>query len=423
MRLGIKKSNEKIGVAVSGGIDSMTLLYLYQKANQDIIVINFEHGIRGKSSRQDSLFVKDYCEKNNLDLLHFDLNVLDNRKQGESVETCARRLRYKIFNELLKNGTIKKIALAHHADDNLETVLMRLFRGTGIRGLVGITDHDNFIHPLLNYTRKEIEDYAFANKIPFVEDETNKTSDYTRNYLRNELIPLIKLKYSDVTNSVNRLSSIANETSDYLYSIAIESESITNGELLKGIFGYPKIVQKYSVLKCMHKFGIAQDFESKHIDYILSLTNLKTMTSIKLPFGLDAYRNKQDLYIYYPNELPFSTMPFSIDAKFNFGCYAYDFQKTANLVPRCTFDLDKLPTDCVIRTREPGDMFKHVNGHNKSLSDYLIDKKIQKNEKELLLVIAKDNIVYAILGIEVSDFIKIDDQSTNIYKINRTKII
>ena len=263
MRLGIKKSNEKIGVAVSGGIDSMTLLYLYQKANQDIIVINFEHGIRGESSRQDSQFVKEYCEKNNLDLLHFDLNVLDNCKQGESVETCARRLRYKIFNDLLKNGTIKKIALAHHADDNLETVLMRLFRGTGIRGLVGITDHDNFIHPLLTYTRKEIEDYALANKIPYVEDETNKKSDYTRNYLRNELIPLIKLKYSDVTNSVNRLSSIANETSDYLYSIAIESESVTNGELLKGLFGYPKIIQKYSVLKCIHKFGIAQDFEIK----------------------------------------------------------------------------------------------------------------------------------------------------------------
>ena len=185
--------NKRIGVGVSGGMDSMVLLNLLMEQKKDITVINIDHCIRGADSKSDSDFVEEFCNNNNILCLRFEVDVLSQcRLTRESVELCARNLRYEIFNRLLDEKKVDIIALAHHADDNIETVLMRIFRGTGIKGLKGILDSERFIHPLINYTKQDIENYATKNNIQYVTDSTNFESEYTRNYIRNEIIPTIK---------------------------------------------------------------------------------------------------------------------------------------------------------------------------------------------------------------------------------------
>lgn len=146
--------NKRIGVGVSGGMDSMALLHLLLEAQKDVTVINIDHGIRAEESQKDSEFVADFCKRKNIPFLAFQLDVLsESKKRKESLELCARNLRYQIFNDLIYQKKVDVIALAHHASDNMETVFMRILRGTGIRGLKGIQDREKFIHPLIGYSR------------------------------------------------------------------------------------------------------------------------------------------------------------------------------------------------------------------------------------------------------------------------------
>ena len=174
MELTVEKYDGKIGVAVSGGIDSMCLLHAYCSVNQDLTVINVEHGIRGENSLRDTDFVRAYCKLNNIPFLTRSVNAVSSAKQGESTETCARRLRYEFFDELLSSGTVKKIALAHHADDNAETVLFNLARGSALAGVCGIRDEiyadgTSVVHPLTGVSRRDIENYIADNGIDYVE--------------------------------------------------------------------------------------------------------------------------------------------------------------------------------------------------------------------------------------------------------------
>lgn len=414
----MNKIDCKIGVAVSGGVDSMTLLYAYEKAEQNLVVVNIEHGIRGETSLRDTDFVKKYCALNNIPFLGFSVDAPKNARSGESVETCSRRLRYEIFDKLVSEGTVQKIALAHHADDNAETVLMRIFRGTGLRGLAGITDRGDYIRPLLGYSRGEIAEFAAEHNIPFVTDETNAENEYTRNYIRNELMPLIKLKYPNVLASVSRLSENALEADEYLSSLALPPEKIESGYKINGFFGQPKILQKYSVTRAVKSFGFLQDFESRHMEEVNRLAEKPNNTTINLPFGLTATKYDSTLFVSGGAEKFFET-PFSAEAKFSYLGYSYRFENGDSMKRGISFDLNKLPQNAVIRQRKNGDEFKRVNGKTKLLSDFLNERKLPKPEKDALLVLAEGSTVFAVLGIETADAVKIDNDTKRIIYIIR----
>ena len=188
--------NLTIGVAVSGGVDSMVMLNLLKDSGAKIIAINIEHGIRGAVSKRDSKFVRNYCKRHEIECLSYNVNSPEYAvEKNISVELAARTLRYEIFDALLADGIVDVIALAHHLNDQVETVLMRMFRGTGIKGLRGIVDRPGYIHPMLNFTKAEIREYASAHRIPYKEDATNFDSEYTRNYIRHEIITNIIIQW------------------------------------------------------------------------------------------------------------------------------------------------------------------------------------------------------------------------------------
>ena len=417
MELTVKKTNEKIGVAVSGGADSMALLHAYCSIGQDVLVVNVEHGIRGDASKRDTDFVRSYCLLNNIPFLSRSVDVPSSLLQGESTETCARRLRYAFFDELLEKKVVQKIALAHHADDNAETVLMRLFRGTGIRGLVGIGDRENYIRPLIHYTKKQIEEYVSSHRIPFVTDETNYSSDYTRNYIRNELVPVIKNRFPDFSGAIARLSSCALDADEYLRSVCPVAEVKDGKYYLKNFFGYPKILQEYAIMGTVRSMGHLQDFETRHVESILSLAEKPNNTEIDLPFSLSCVKFGDGVIFSKKVDENFFEQPFEEEKAYVYKGKTYRFEETDELVSGVSVDPDKLPVGCVIRERKDGDVFKRVNGKTKLLSDFLNEKKLSKPDKDELLVLCSGSEVYAVLGLETSDKVKITEETKRILRI------
>jgi len=180
--------NQTVAVALSGGSDSMALLdYMLANAEKysiNVIALNVEHGIRGQDSIDDTNFVKNYCDKNNVKLITYTVDCVKKASEEKlSLEQAGRILRYQCFYDAIDKGLCDKVATAHHQKDNVESVLFNLFRGTGIKGVCGIEKNfqDKIIRPFLDVSKSQIEEYIKERKIPFVTDKTNCDADYSRN--------------------------------------------------------------------------------------------------------------------------------------------------------------------------------------------------------------------------------------------------
>ncbi len=413
----MKPFKGKLGVAVSGGMDSMVLLDLCRKVQKKMVVINIEHGIRGEESISDSDFVETYCRLCGIECLRFSVDTLGDIQTGESVELAARRLRYGVFYKLLDEKKVDAIALAHHADDNAETILMRIFRGTGIRGLIGMGDREGFIRPLLGVPHKDIEAYATENRIPYVTDSTNLVDDCTRNYIRHEIMPKITALYPGAIEAFTRLSENAKEADEYIYSQSPSAVKTSYGYKIKDCFRYPDIIQKYAIRKFFEKLGIYQDIEKVHYDALTALKDKLNNTIVGLPFGYRALRMDLDLCFTVKEVEPFLDTPFIEDDTYFFEGEKYTFVRGTELKRGVTLDPTKLPADTVVRTRRDGDTFRRVNGKNKLLGDFLNEKKLTAFEKEKLLVLASGSTVLAILGLETAEAVKAEPGGSIIHVV------
>lgn len=400
----------------------MVLLDLYVGIGQDLTVINVEHGVRGETSERDSEFVRDYCRKNGVDFIGCSVNVPEiAAKAKKSIELAARETRYKIFDGILNEGKIKKIALAHHADDNAETVLMRIFRGTGIRGLAGISERGNYIRPLLDYTREDIEDYAERHGVPHVSDETNSDEYYARNYIRRVLLPRISERYPEAVVSINRLSRIAKEINGYFADKIIRPKT-ENGRLrLEKFFGTDPVVAKYSCVEAVKLFGVYKDMENVNLEDVTALKNKENNSSVSLPFGITAIKYGEDLILSRRDFGEFLPEPFSLGERYSHRGSGYRFRPGREIVAGISFDPDKVSENAVIRERERGDRFRKVNGRDKLLSDFLNEKKLNSAEKSDILLLADGKRVLAILGTETAEEIKIDENTKKIYHVIKEK--
>ena len=192
---------DKLLIAVSGGIDSVVLCELCHQAGYSFLIAHCNFKLRGEESMRDEKFVRSLGEKYKVEVLvqHFDTEKYAADKKV-SVQVAARELRYQWFEELIKKEHKANYLLtAHHADDNLETIMMNFFRGTGLHGLTGIPEAADYIRrPLLQFSKEEIRAFASQVQLNYVEDSSNQSSKYTRNLFRNELIPMIEKVYPEV---------------------------------------------------------------------------------------------------------------------------------------------------------------------------------------------------------------------------------
>ena len=276
---------DNVVAGVSGGADSMAmlnfLLSIKDEYNLNITVAHINHGLRGAEADRDENYVIDFCQKNNIayKVLHADINKMA-KESGEGTEECGRRVRYEFFNSICENA---KIATAHTASDNAETVLFNLTRGSSIKGICGIPPvRDNIIRPLIFCTREEIEEYCRKNEISFVTDSTNLGTDYTRNKFRHIVIPALEKINPSFINSVSRLSqsAILDEAllEDLTDKLLIDAK-MQNGYRADTILSAHEALQHRAVMKFL-KEKAPEQADNKRVLMILDI--LKANGKIQL---------------------------------------------------------------------------------------------------------------------------------------------
>lgn len=282
------EKNDSIVVGESGGPDSMTLLSILLKLKEEfnlkIYVAHVNHMLR-ENAIKDEEYVKEFCKKNNIEIFIKKANISEiAQKEKIGLEEAGRNVRYNFFEEVLKNTESNKIAIAHNLNDKVETIIMNTLRGSGVSGLKGIeAKRKKYIRPLIEIERYEIEKYCIENEINPRHDESNDDNTYTRNKIRNIIIPYIRNEFNpNIIKTLNRLSEIIKEEDEYVQS---ETEKIFKEILLtdeknkiefdpRKFNEQEKVIQKNLILLAIKKVkGSTQGIEKVNIDDIIKLCN------------------------------------------------------------------------------------------------------------------------------------------------------
>lgn len=416
---------EVIGVGVSGGSDSMALLHylasVQEELDFEVVGIHINHGIR-EESRDEEEFVMNKCRELGVRAYKFKINSPKIAKEkNESLETAAREGRYEVFKSLIQRGVVDKIALAHHESDQAETILMHIFRGSGIAGARGMEPIRDgvYIRPMLNVSKKEIMNYVLENNIDYVQDNSNFDNDYNRNFLRNVILPQICERWPGAESGIVSFGRTVSEDDDFINNYVQDCDVIYDDEIAKiplTYFTYPTSVLNRLLIKIFKKVGIRRDFEKKHIELITDLAkNGENGSRVQLPFEVVAVREYD--YLTLVNKLknrPDLRVSFQIGEieLENFGKIVAKRVKTYENKPNFLYiDSDKVPADAIWRYREEGDVFTKFGGGTKKLKSYFIDKKIPQRIRDYIPVLASGNEILVIGGIEISDRVKIDENS------------
>ena len=295
--------------AVSGGLDSMCLLdYMTRQPGFSVGAAHFNHCLRGAEADRDEEFVRDHCGKRRIPFVSGsgDTRSLAER-EGLSTEEAARRLRYEFLNKAAEDGGYDAILTAHHADDNAETVLLNLVRGTGSAGLAGIPQvRGNICRPFLRIPRAELAAYAAAHGVPHVEDSTNDDPDAAaRNALRSSVMPVLRQINPKCVENIARTSAILREESDALESMARglmnQIKELPDGVSVPCLMltEVPQAVAERAVLQLIAQVaGHRKDLTAAHVLAVLDLARGRTEEKeVSLPYGLTARRKKYSLEI------------------------------------------------------------------------------------------------------------------------------
>ncbi len=436
---------DRIIIALSGGPDSISLLHilhtLKNKLNITIYAAHVNHLLRGNDAYKDEELCEKYCDE--LGILCFvkrvDINQLSKIK-NISHELAGREARYEFFDELMKKYDCNKIAIAHNLNDQAETVLMRMMRGTGIEGLVGIRPvRDNiFIRPLIEITRKEIEKYCEENELPAAIDKTNFENIYARNKIRLELIPYMENNFNkDIIHTLNRMSNIIREDSDYLEEISDEifkKYCYRKGDrviIYKDAFREHKTIITRVLRKAILQIkGDLYNIENSHIIDIIKLYNQNTGKTIMLPDSLMVDNVYKDIHIYKEikdhNTNVHEMIPFNDEfycEKLHIKIITKIFHKNndINLTDSDMakyFDFDKVKDNIVLRYRKDGDRFTSLGMKgSKKLKDLFIDLKVPRHERDIIPLICFGDEIGWIVGYRISEKFKVDNNTERILQI------
>jgi tRNA(Ile)-lysidine synthase len=428
--------NERLLIGVSGGCDSIALLdgllQLSPKYGWSVYVVHVNHHLRGDESDEDARYVAEFCIKRQVpcQIKHVDVQA-KKQQSGGNKQAIARELRYQAFREVAEEWAIKKIVLAHHADDQVETILMRILRGTGSSGLMGILKQRDWgdlqiIRPLLGIYRKELESYLEEQSIVPREDASNQSTDYTRNRLRLELIPKLEREYNPkVKQAILQLGDLAYEdekvwedwTTEAMHACAKKVSDKEYQIDLPVFLSYPVALQRRMVkliLNCL-----TDEIQPYHsIAQVLQLgVHQSPSVWIFLPGGIKGVRSYEILrltkdYInqredewFYPLPIPGTTyLPFGvIEATISTKPEYLDFRESHH---KAVFDADELELErLAVRNRRPGDfIFPYGFKGRKRIKALMMEHKIPQSQRGLQPLIVSDQEIIWIPGIRRSSF-------------------
>jgi tRNA(Ile)-lysidine synthase len=437
---------DKVIVAASGGPDSICLLHILHKLKEEfnltLYVAHVNHCLRGEESDKDEDFVKEFCR--NLDIECFSRRINVNRlaeEKGLSTESAAREARYEFFEELLKKLGAQKIALAHNANDQAETVLMRIMRGTGMEGIVGIkaVRGNIFIRPIINIKRESIEKYCKDNELLPRIDKTNLENIYTRNKIRLELIPYIKENFnSDIVTILNRLADTISIDNFYLEKLASEKFKsyckVNDNKVIidKNAFGEHEAVITRILRQALNELkGNLYNVEKIHIYDLINLQKSGTGKRITLPNNVVGYNNYKNIELSIGKAYEDSEeKEYNLSLNEENYIEAFNLRVSMRLIknhekidfkekPQVKyFDFNKIMGSIRLRTRRNGDWFTPFGMKgSKKLKDFFMDLKIPQEERNRIPLICFGEHIAWIVGYRISENYKIDKTTKNILEI------
>lgn len=423
--------DDKILLAVSGGVDSMVMSHLFLESRNPLILAHCNFRLRAGEADDDESFVADFCQQNNIPfyLKAFDTNAYASEK-NISIQMAARELRYSWFEELRVETRCKYIATAHNQDDKSESFFINLLRGTGIKGLSGMTQiNEPLLRPVLNFSRSEILQYARDHKITWREDSSNSSLKYKRNKIRHEVIPVFREMNPSFNTTMERnmknLSMINDLANDYIAAAKKRLIKLKGGITEIPVSELKK--EKFLPLLCWEILS-EYNFSPSAIENILenlddSSGKIFFSPSCRLvkdrDFLIIDRRSKTDSRRYYIEEnQTFISTPFAMEIRSH---SAQGFSIPVDRKTAC-LDTDKLEFPLILRKWISGDYFKPLGMENhKKISDFFIDNKFSIPQKEnTWLLCSGENIVW-VAGHRIDDSYKITETTTRITCLKITK--
>ncbi len=447
------ENGDRIIAGISGGADSVCLLFvlleLRKKYAVEIIAVHVNHQIRGEDALSDEQFTVDLCKKHDVKCIVFRKDVeliAKNRKQ--SVEEAGRDVRREAFFQVLKENEGTKIAMAHHQNDNAETFLMNISRGTGLKGLGGIRPvNGKIIRPLLCMTRTQIEEFVRSKKCGWCTDETNNEQDYTRNKIRHLILPVLEQQIN--VHAIQHMNETMEKLCDvWEYLQAQTQEAIVlcvkqteKGELQIDKENYDslhKVIQSMVIKKCLSDIAGAQkDLTSVHIEAIEQLMEKQCGKSRNLPYGVEAIRNYKGILLRQRKCNKEEEMKDEIEEiKLNIPGKTHIPHK--NLMIECLirkadeiimeeipqkpytkwFDYDIIKGNLTVRSRQAGDYIViDKKGKKQKIKSYFVNEKIPAEQRNLIPLICDGEKVIWIVGYRMSSACQVVKTTKNVLEI------
>lgn len=427
------KQTDKLLLTISGGIDSMVMLDVFSKLDYEIAVAHCNFQLRDKESDGDEALVKNACQRLSVPFhsVRFETQEYA-EKENISIQMAARDLRYKWFEELRLKLAFDYIAIAHNANDVVETFFINLSRGTGIKGLTGIKARSgNLIRPLLPFSRPEIEAYSTKNNIQFREDASNASDKYHRNRIRHNIIPEFqKINPSFLSTMLENIDRM-NDLSDLLENELETKKQNLLSKVDESLRVNIKLLQKEKtpsliLFEIINQFG----FNASQVDDILnSIENQPgqeflspTHRLIKDRTDLIIVEDKNEIVndvlkgFEIPKGANQTTKPISLKLEYLEKQPDFKPNKNENIAE---FDLDKITFPLKLRRWKLGDYFFPLGMKNKKkLSDFFVDNKFSLVDKENIWLLISDNSIMWIVGHRIDDRFKITPNTKNMIRIN-----
>jgi len=441
----ILESGDRIVVGISGGADSVCLLHLLwsvrEEYNLQLYGVHIHHGLRNEAD-EDAKYVEKVGRSLQIPIQIYHVNVREEakkRKQGE--EETGRQLRYEKFHEEISRRNANKIALGHHQNDQSETFLMRLMRGSGSLGLQGMKPaYNNIIRPLLGFTREEVETYCLEHQLIFCVDHTNDDPIYTRNRIRLELIPYIQKYFNpNIIKTLYQTAQLLGEQEAYMeketnkiYSNCIrETEEKILEVDIRILQNYDIALQRRILYKVLvQAAGEYKNIGQDHIELIRDLISRQSGREIHLPYGVQV-KKQYDLLIfskgflleqgyYYPLQIPGIEYVSQINRWIQLEIIEKRQHNDGNDQNSYTnyLDYDKIKNELVLRTRQSGDLIalSNVSGMKK-LKKFFIDQKIPQDQRGRIPLLAEGNEILWIVGYRYSTKYAVSSETKRILKI------
>lgn len=425
---GLLAGGEKIIVGVSGGADSVALLDILHSFGLECVVAHCNFHLRGEESNRDAFFVEELCKKYNLKYERIDFDTEAYAAiNSVSIEMAARELRYNWFEQLRVIHMADKIAVAHHRDDSVETILLNLVRGTGIRGLTGIVPVNGYvIRPLLCVSRDEIIEYLKDRRMSFVDDSTNNEDMYARNKIRLNVIPMLEAINPSAKESINKTAEHLTQVANiyYMYMAQVKANIFADNKI--NISMLVQYLEPEAILfELLSPYGfnsatVRQIFESvisqsgkifysethellKDRGYLI----LKKKDSLKI----ERYNiHKDETTISRPIHLKIERAPVNGDLS---------IEKNPDII---YIDADKLTYPLTLRKWKQGDWFMPFGMKGKKkVSDYFSDNKFSLFDKEAAWLLCSGDDIVWIVGHRADERFRVTDKTTEIVKIIYSK--